>query len=153
MMRNVSHARLLELLAAASKAKEKAYAPYSRFKVGAAVLAGERTFIGVNVENAAYPLSVCAERNAIARAAAEGIERIDAVAVKGSGPRPTAPCGGCRQVIWEFCKKDRGIPIIYAGAGDASETRAIGDLLPHPFGPEDLAPGPAARKRRGRGAV
>lgn len=91
-----------DLVAAARKVRRRAYAPYSGFHVGAAVLAGGRIFPGVNVENAAYPVSVCAERNAVAAAVAAGKTKIDAVAVVAGESDPTPPCGGCRQVLHEF---------------------------------------------------
>jgi cytidine deaminase len=91
-----------DLVAAARKARKRAWAPYSNFHVGAAVLAGGRVFTGVNVENASYPLSVCAERNAVAAAVMGGKTTIDAVAVVADGTVPTPPCGGCRQVLHEF---------------------------------------------------
>jgi len=91
-----------DLVAAARKARKRAWAPYSNFHVGAAVLAGGRVFTGVNVENASYPLSVCAERNAVAAAVMAGKTTIDAVAVVAGDTVPTPPCGGCRQVLHEF---------------------------------------------------
>ncbi len=90
------------LVAAARAARRRAYAPYSRFLVGAAVLADGRIYRGVNVENASYPLSVCAERNAVAAAVLAGRRRIQAVAVVAGEDEPTPPCGGCRQVLHEF---------------------------------------------------
>jgi len=90
------------LVAAAREVRTHAYAPYSHFHVGAALLAGGRIFTGVNVENASYPLSVCAERNAVAAAVAAGETTIDAVAVVAEDTDPTPPCGGCRQVLHEF---------------------------------------------------
>jgi cytidine deaminase len=90
------------LVAAARSARRRAYAPYSGFHVGAAVLAEGRIYSGVNVENASYPLSVCAERNAVAAAIRAGRRRIEAVAVVAGEDRPTPPCGGCRQVLHEF---------------------------------------------------
>src|SRR3989440_5777840 len=90
-----SRSRLPALLRAASRARAKAYAPYSGFRVGAAVLAGGRIFAAGNVENSAYPLSVCAERNAVAMAVAAGHRRIDAVAGLAREGPPAAPRGGC----------------------------------------------------------
>src|SRR3989442_5685516 len=91
-----SRSRLPALLRAASRARAKAYAPYSGFRVGAAVLAGGRIFAAGNVENSSYPLSVCAERNAVAMAGAAGVGSIDAVAVVARQGRPPPPCGGRR---------------------------------------------------------
>ena len=91
-----------DLVAAAREARKRAYAPYSRFQVGAALLAGGRVFTGVNIENASYPLSVCAERNAVAAAVTAGETEIAAVAVVAGDTDPTPPCGGCRQVLHEF---------------------------------------------------
>ena len=91
-----------DLVAAARKARRRAYAPYSNFHVGAAILADGRIYTGVNVESASYPLSVCAERNAVAAAVMAGKTHIDAVAVVADDADPTPPCGGCRQVLHEF---------------------------------------------------
>jgi cytidine deaminase len=148
--------RLPALLRAAARARRKAYAPYSGFPVGAAVLAGGRIYSAANVENSAYPLSICAERNAVARAVAAGHRRIDAAAVVGGESRPSAPCGGCRQVLAEFCAADA--PIVYASADGRSVTTSLGSLLPDSFGPGDLlraggsgsrdsSPDPAGRRR------
>ena len=95
------------LVAAASEARERFYAPYSGFAVGAAILAGGTTFVGVNIENASYPLSVCAERNAVAAMIVGGERRIEAVAVVAGGDGPASPCGGCRQVLAEFAARRR----------------------------------------------
>src|SRR5437899_10614556 len=124
-----SRSRLPALLRAASRARARAYAPYSRFRVGAAVLAGGRIFAAGNVENSAYPLSVCAERNAVAMAVAAGYRRIDAVAVVAGQDRPAAPCGGCRQGRPECCApRTRAI---YAASEGRSATTAARSRLPH----------------------
>ena len=125
-----------ELLIAAANARKHAWAPYSGFAVGAAVLAGGRVFVGCNVENSAYPLSVCAERNAIAAAVVAGQTRIDAIAVVGGARKPAAPCGGCRQVLAEFCAEDAAV--VYASASGRSVTTTAGALLPASFGSSDL---------------
>ncbi|HET9753319.1 MAG TPA: cytidine deaminase [Myxococcales bacterium] len=137
--------RLPALLRAASRARSRAYAPYSNFPVGAAVLAGGRVFAACNVENSAYPLSVCAERNAVAMAVAAGERRIDAVAVVGGAGSPAAPCGGCRQVLAEFCAEDA--PVVFAAAGGESVRTTLAALLPHAFGPANLLREAAAESR------
>src|SRR5690349_15640120 len=144
-----SHPLLRRLLRAASRARGRAYAPYSGFPVGAAVLAGGRVFAACNVENSAYPLSVCAERNAVAMAVAAGARRIDAVAIVGGAGRPTAPCGGCRQVLAEFCAKDA--PVVFAAATGESVRTTIAKLLPRPFGPANLVSAAAGSTDSGRG--
>jgi cytidine deaminase len=136
MPRKAPHARLPALLRAALKARSRAYAPYSGFPVGAAVLAGGRIYAACNVENSSYPLSVCAERNAVAVAVAAGAKKIDAVAVVGGTKRPAAPCGGCRQVLAEFAAPDT--PLVYATADGQSVTTTVGALLPSAFGPGDV---------------
>jgi cytidine deaminase len=120
---------------AARRARVNAYAPYSKFLVGAAVLAGGEVFTGVNVENAAYPIGVCAERMAIGAALTAGKRDIAAVAVVGSSADPTPPCGGCRQFISEF-----GPDIVVVAEsrdGRRAEWR-IAELLPDAFGPTFL---------------
>jgi cytidine deaminase len=119
-----------DLVSAARKARKRAYAPYSDFRVGAAVLAGGRTFIGVNMENASYPLSVCAERNAVAAAVAAGKTVIEAVAVVADDADPTPPCGGCRQVLHEF--GPRMLVVAEADNGRRAEW-VLSSLLPAAF--------------------
>jgi cytidine deaminase len=126
-----------QLLNAALEVREHAYAPYSNFAVGAAILdeAG-RIHSGCNVENAAYPQGQCAEANAIGAMRAGGGLRIIAIAIAGPQGRPCPPCGGCRQRIREFAGPDTLILL-----GDAEGVNArykLADLLPHSFGPDVL---------------
>lgn len=131
----MDQAAIDRLVAAARDARAHAYAPYSRFHVGAAVLAGGRVFTGVNVENASYPLTVCAERNAVGAAVAAGETRIDAVAVSADGDEPTPPCGGCRQVLNEFGPE---MLVVCEGTSGRRTDWVLSDLLPHSFGPASL---------------
>jgi cytidine deaminase len=125
------------LLGAAREARERAYAPYSGFQVGAALLADDgRVLPGANVENASYGLSMCAERTAVFHAAAEGVRRLVAVAVVASNDEPTWPCGACRQVLFEFGPE---MTVISQGLSGPREERSLAELLPHAFGPADLA--------------
>jgi cytidine deaminase len=127
------------LVREAAAARERAYAPYSRFLVGAAVRAADgRVFRGCNVENASYPLCVCAERNAIAAMVEAGAREIEAIAVVAeAGPAGgvCAPCGGCRQVIFEFGPRAR---VLLASPRGARLETTIAELLPRGFGPENL---------------
>lgn len=120
------------LLQAAREARERAYAPYSGFSVGAALLTSDGSvYTGANVENASIGLSVCAERNAIAKAISEGRRDFVRMAiVTDSEHEPTMPCGVCRQVIWEF-SHDMGI-VVESGDGTRVET-TIAELLPMAF--------------------
>lgn len=126
------------MLAAAREIRAKAYAPYSGFHVGAALLAGDEIFGAVNVENASYPVSVCAERNAVAMAVAAGAASgIRAVAVVTDADDPTPPCGGCRQVLFEF--GGPGMAVIAESAdGSVRRSWSLEQLLPDAFGPHDL---------------
>ena len=131
----LDEAALEGLVEAARAVREHAYAPYSGFAVGAALLAEGRVFTGVNVENASYPISVCAERNAVAAMGAAGERRVDAVAVVTDGATPTPPCGGCRQCLWEFGPE----AVVLAVTLKGERARwPLAELLPHAFGPSDL---------------
>ena len=126
------------LLAAAVAARLKAYAPYSRFLVGAAVKdeAGH-IHAGCNVENAAYPQGTCAEAGAIAAMILAGGSKIVEVAVAGAGDGLVTPCGGCRQKLREFCTGD--VPIHICGEdGTVKASFTLDELLPQSFGPEHL---------------
>ena len=132
-----------DLFAAARAEQANAYAPYSRFKVGAAVLTPSgRVFAGCNVENAAYPQGSCAEAGAIAAMALAGERAIAAVMVVGDGDALVTPCGGCRQRIREFAAPDT--PIHIAGPQGLRRTFTLDELLPASFGPAHLAPAGAA---------
>ncbi len=127
-----------ELLAAARLAKGNAYAPYSGFHVGAAVLDNKgRIHSGVNVENAAYPQGLCAEAAAIAAMVLAGGTSIAAIAVVGSGDILCTPCGGCRQRIREFSTPQ--VPVIIGDDAGIRGEFTLGELLPHDFGPANLA--------------
>jgi cytidine deaminase len=128
--------RVDEMLAAAREAMERgSYAPYSNFNVGAAVLAEGEVFAGANVENASYPMSVCAERHAVAEAVNAGKRSIDAVAVVSRADEPTPPCGGCRQVLNEFGPR---MLVAVESASGKRETWTLSEILPHAFGPANL---------------
>ena len=127
---------LRRLLRAAARAREYAYAPYSHYPVGAAVLANGRIYAACNVENGSFPLCVCAERNAVGIAVASGARRIDAVAVVGGTSRPSSPCGGWRQVLAECC--DPSVPVVYAVPGGRPISTTLGALLPDAFSGRDV---------------
>jgi cytidine deaminase len=125
-----------DLAAQALAAQQQAYAPYSRFRVGAALAAEDgRVFVGCNVENASYPLAVCAERNAIAAAVVEGARRFRAIAIATDSSPPSPPCGACRQALREF-GPDLAV-VLVNGRGERVET-TLAALLPMSFGPEHL---------------
>lgn len=129
-----------DLLRRARAARGRAYAPYSGFQVGAAVLTEDgRIFEGANVENASYSLTACAEGNAVRSMAMSGrVSPIVAVAVVGDGDEAVTPCGACRQIIFEF-----GPDAKVYGSGDGGRplVSSVKDLLPHAFGPRRLSQG------------
>jgi len=128
------HGENLDNLIDASKAAmENAYAPYSNFKVGAAVLgASGRVYSGCNVENVSYGLSVCAERTAIFKAVSEGEREIRAIAISSSSGKAAFPCGACRQVMAEFAPSGEDMHV-YLVSDEGVETYTLADLLPHEF--------------------
>jgi cytidine deaminase len=126
-----------ELVAAAQQAREYAYAPYSRFQVGAALLgASGRVFTGCNVENAAYPLCTCAERTAAVKAISEGEQQFTAIAVVTA--TGAMPCGACRQILREFGGSGGTLRVIVADTSGHWQTFTIDELLPEGFGPNQL---------------
>jgi len=119
------------LIKAATQAREHAHAPYSHFRVGAALRAKSgRIFTGCNIENSTFGLTLCAERVAVFKALSEGERAFDAVAVVAETERLTPPCGACRQILWEFC---RDAEIVLANLSGQIEVRRISDLFPEAF--------------------
>ena len=124
------------LVSAAKDARLNAHAPFSNFRVGAALRANSgRIFGGCNVENATYGLTVCAERVAIFKAMSEGERGFDAIAVVTDTETLTPPCGACRQLIWEFCGD---VPVILSNLKGKSETIPMRELFPKPFDSSNL---------------
>ena len=116
---------------------ERAYVPYSKFPVAALLIDNNgKKYKGVNVENASYGLTLCAERNAITTAVTGGMKKIKLLVITGNTPEPISPCGACRQVIREFSDKDT--VIILANKDGKYESTSLEKLLPYSFGPEDL---------------
>jgi cytidine deaminase len=125
-----------DLVARARSARERAYAPYSRFQVGAAVLTDDgRVFEGANVENASYGVTICAERVAAATAVAAGARRLEAVAVVGGSGQPAGPCGACRQFLFEF---NPDMLVVSESSDGVGMQGRLSELLPYGFGPQDL---------------
>ncbi len=123
-----------KLLEAAARVMENAYAPYSKFKVGSALLTDDGAIVtGCNVENSSFGLTNCAERTALFTAVASGKTKFQAVAIVADGDQKPYPCGACRQVLSEFCSP--GTPVYMASRGtlDAFETTTLGELLPKVF--------------------
>jgi len=128
-MRNLTQTDLA-LLAFAREVQEKAYAPYSSFRVGAAIYANGEIFQGVNVENSAYSSTICAERAALTAAITAGCRDITAIAIVGDSESPTVPCGCCRQALAEFNTELR---VIMGGSTDEVLVMTLEELLPEAF--------------------
>lgn len=127
-----------DMIALAREAMGRAYAPYSKFAVGAVLRGGNgKLYAGCNVENAAYPLGVCAETAAIAAMVADGERRIAEVLVMGAGDTLVTPCGGCRERLREFA--DDSAPVYLCGREGLRRTVTLGELLPLAFGPGNVA--------------
>lgn len=127
-----------KLIVESKKARDKAYVPYSKFPVGAALVAEDGTiYHGCNIENSAYSMTNCAERTAFFKAVSEGVHTFKALAVVGDTEGPISPCGACRQVIAEFC--EGSMPVYLTNLkGDVLET-TVAELLPGAFSKEDLS--------------
>jgi len=133
----VDETLIQRLFDAARAARQQAYAPYSHFLVGAALLDEQgRIHAGCNVENAAYPQGVCAEAGALSALVLAGGRAVRAVLVVGAGDPPCTPCGGCRQKLREF--GDDSLPVLVADPSGLRARFTLGDLLPHSFGPDHL---------------
>lgn len=118
--------------------QQRAYAPYSKFKVGAVVVMSGNVYEGVNIENASYPLSVCAERNAIAGGVTSGSRTLEQVIVCTDASPPSSPCGGCRQVLREFAKDPKTLKIIAINPRGERREWTLEQLLPDSFSGEEL---------------
>lgn len=120
-----------DLVAAARAARERAIAPYSGFRVGAALLTASGDIVGgCNIENATYGLTTCAERVALLKALSEGHREFSMIAVVADTVAPTPPCGPCRQLLWEYCGD---IPVVMANLESVTASLQLGELLPLPF--------------------
>jgi len=130
-------------------ARSNAYCPYSKFRVGAALLSADGQVItGANVENASYGGTICAERTALVKAVSEGVTKFKAIAVASDVKAPISPCGMCRQFMREFCELDMPVVMVSAGynsrdfkdsVGDHVKTVTLEELLPYSFGPEEFS--------------
>ncbi|MEG0471917.1 MAG: cytidine deaminase [Solibacillus sp.] len=126
-----------QLIAQSKVARENAYVPYSKFKVGAALLTEDGTvYHGCNIENASYSMTNCAERTAFFKAVSEGVTKFTAIAIVADTPGPVSPCGACRQVMAEFCSQTMPVYLTNLN-GDVQQT-TVGDLLPGAFTSEDM---------------
>ena len=137
--------RWAALAKTAERMRARAHAPYSKYHVGAALLTTQGVSRGCNVENASYPLCICAEANAVAHAIARGWRDFTAIAVATEGPLPGAPCGACRQILAEFALD---LPVALVVAGEVRQVVTVQELLPLTFTGEYLATGDAARTPR-----
>ncbi|MEK4923500.1 cytidine deaminase [Cytobacillus sp. FSL R5-0569] len=126
-----------KLIEEAKIARDRAYVPYSKFKVGAALLAVDGTvFHGCNIENAAYSMCNCAERTALFKAYSDGVTEFKMLAVVADTDRPVSPCGACRQVISELCSKE--MPVVLTNLNGDTQQLTVEQLLPGAFSSEDL---------------
>lgn len=137
--------RWAPLAKTAERMRDRAHAPYSRYRVGAALLTSGGVSRGCNVENASYPLCICAEANAVGHAVARGWRDFTALAVATAGPEPGAPCGACRQILSEFALD---LPVALVVGGAVRRVVTVRELLPYTFTGEYLPAGEPARTPR-----
>ena len=124
------------LITEARKARAHSHSPFSRFRVGSAVLtAGGKIFAGCNIENSSFGLTICAERTALFKAVSEGHRKFRAIAIATDDRTPVAPCGACRQVIMDLAGD---IDVIMTGKNGSTRVVRLSELFPYPFGPENL---------------
>lgn len=136
-MNRIEQKELDELMDRAYEARDHSYAPYSKFHVGACLLAGSgKRYMGCNIENAAFTPTICAERTALFTAVYQGERDFDAIAIACTGDEPAFPCGVCRQALSEFC--DPAMPVYCGSAKGERVLTTLGELLPKSFGPKDL---------------
>jgi cytidine deaminase len=126
------------LAARAAEAQRRAYAPYSKFRVGAAVLMSGQVFEGANVENASYGLTICAERVAVFAAAMAGAQRLEAIAVCSDASPPSSPCGACRQVLLEFAPDPAAVTVTAINSLGDRRTWTLAELIPDGFSGREL---------------
>jgi cytidine deaminase len=126
------------LEAAARDAQRRAYAPYSKFRVGAAVRAAGEIFEGANIENASYPLAICAERTAVFAAVLSGAHRLEAVAVCTDASPPSSPCGACRQVLLEFAPDPTAVTVTAINPRGERRSWTLAELIPDGFSGKEL---------------
>ena len=130
--------QIKEYIKQANEILDRAYVPYSKFHVGAVVVDTEgNVYKGINVENASYGLTICAERNAISSAITEGMKKIDLIVITGNTDEPISPCGMCRQVIREFATPDTRI-VLATSKNDNYIVWTLEEMIPYSFGPEHL---------------
>lgn len=130
--------QIKEYIKQANEILDRAYVPYSKFHVGAVVVDTDgNVYKGINVENASYGLTICAERNAISSAVTEGMKKIDLIVITGNTDEPISPCGMCRQVIREFATPDTRI-VLATSKNDNYIVWTLEEMIPYSFGPEHL---------------
>ncbi|MCR5611095.1 MAG: cytidine deaminase [Clostridiales bacterium] len=136
-MKQLHEFEIKKMLRLADEARERAYAPYSGFRVGACLKTESGAYyLGCNIENAAFTPTCCAERTALFKAVYEGERDFEAIAIISDSLNPTAPCGVCRQALAEFCKPD--MPVICADRDGVYVVRALSELLPMAFTSKDM---------------